>query len=53
MAAFPGVLARTNASGPVLLNSNENPNGPSPAAMKAMREAIAESFRYPDDYEPK
>ena len=51
MAAFPGVLAKTNASGPVLLNSNENPNGPSPSAMKAMREAMAESFRYPDDYE--
>lgn len=49
VAAFPEVLAKPN--GPVILNSNENPYGPSPAAVQAMRDAIAGSFRYPDDAE--
>lgn len=30
------------------LGSNENPLGPSPLALEAMRAALAESFRYPD-----
>jgi histidinol-phosphate aminotransferase len=30
------------------LGSNENPLGPSPRALKAMRAALAETFRYPD-----
>jgi len=30
------------------LGSNENPLGPSPRALNAMREALKESFRYPD-----
>lgn len=30
------------------LGSNENPLGPSPLAIDAMRTALAESFRYPD-----
>lgn len=30
------------------LGSNENPIGPSPRALKAMRAALAETFRYPD-----
>lgn len=30
------------------LGSNENPLGPSPRALKAMREALGEAFRYPD-----
>lgn len=33
--------------GPIRLSSNENPYGPSPAARKAMAEAIASSNRYP------
>lgn len=33
--------------GPIRLSSNENPYGPSPAARKAMAEAIAGSNRYP------
>lgn len=32
----------------VKLASNENPLGPSPRALEAMREALAESARYPD-----
>lgn len=50
-AAFPSLLARTESSGPILLNSNENPHGPSPAALRALRESAAEVFRYPDDAE--
>ena len=30
------------------LGSNENPLGPSPRALKAMRDALPETFRYPD-----
>jgi len=30
------------------LGSNENPCGPSPRALEAMRAALADSFRYPD-----
>jgi len=30
------------------LGSNENPQGPSPRALKAMRTALGETFRYPD-----
>ncbi|HEX5354034.1 MAG TPA: histidinol-phosphate transaminase [Rhodanobacteraceae bacterium] len=30
------------------LGSNENPLGPGPRALKAMRAALAETFRYPD-----
>jgi histidinol-phosphate aminotransferase len=51
VAAFPPLLARTRSSGPISLNANENPHGPSPAAMRALREAAADVFRYPDDVE--
>ena len=37
------------SSGIILLNSNENAYGPSPAAAKAMTEALIHSNRYPDD----
>jgi histidinol-phosphate aminotransferase len=36
-------------SGPILMNSNENPYGPSPMARQAMAKALAWSNRYPDD----
>ncbi len=51
VAAFPAAVARNAPGGPVLLNSNENPYGPSPAAMKAIRDSLGEVFRYPDDAE--
>jgi histidinol-phosphate aminotransferase len=51
VAAFPSVLARARPGGPILLNSNENPYGPSPAAMRAIRDSLGEVFRYPDDAE--
>ena len=34
----------------VRLSSNENPYGPSPAALKAMTEGFGLAWRYPDEY---
>jgi len=34
----------------VRLNANENPYGPSPAALAAMRDSLSLSSRYPDEY---
>src|ERR1041384_6144057 len=45
-----------NASWPALppnivrLSSNENPYGPSPAALKAMTDGFSLAWRYPDEY---
>jgi histidinol-phosphate aminotransferase len=38
------------SAGAILLNSNENPYGPSPMAQKAMLQHYRSSNRYPDDY---
>lgn len=38
------------STGAILLNSNENPYGPSPLAQKAILEYYMQSNRYPDDY---
>ena len=40
----------TAASTAVRLNSNENPYGPSPMAIKAMTDAFALVWRYPDEH---
>ena len=40
------------SSGIIFLNSNENALGPSPAAAKAMTEALIHSNRYPDEQIP-
>ncbi|MEO0499366.1 MAG: histidinol-phosphate transaminase [Pseudomonadota bacterium] len=46
-AYVPGRAGGTG--GPVIkLSSNENPNGASPAALDAMRNAVGEAHRYPD-----
>ncbi|HZE70676.1 MAG TPA: histidinol-phosphate transaminase [Pyrinomonadaceae bacterium] len=37
-------------TGIVRLSSNENPYGPSPAALKAMSEAFSLAWRYPDEH---
>lgn len=37
------------ATGVVRLSSNENPYGPSPAALNAMRRAFDQVWRYPDE----
>lgn len=39
-----------SASDAVRLSSNENPQGPSPAALKAMTNAFNLAWRYPDEY---
>src|SRR6266446_5421177 len=54
MAAAPlrPLLAATPArpaDAIVRLSANENPYGPSPAALQAMREALALVWRYPDE----
>jgi histidinol-phosphate aminotransferase len=58
-ALFDASLARAAASngrhpetaGPILLNSNENPYGPSPKALAALVAANPVANRYPDDAE--
>lgn len=52
-ASLPAVEAAANstlAAGVVRLNSNENPYGPSPMALKAMAEAFPLAWRYPDEH---
>ena len=46
LAAVPASTAPV--SGPILLNSNENPYGPSPAARQAILQSVSESCRYGD-----
>jgi histidinol-phosphate aminotransferase len=43
---FPALPARP-ADGPLRLGANENPHGPSPAALQAIREGLALAHRYP------
>jgi histidinol-phosphate aminotransferase len=40
----------TATATPVRLNSNENPYGPSPLAVKAMTDAFSLVWRYPDEH---
>jgi len=49
-AAMPQLVtaATKKAVGEVRLNANENPYGPSSAAITAMRDAFGEAARYPD-----
>jgi len=44
------VLTRTAVGTVVRLNSNENPYGPSPQALKAMTDAFGLAWRYPDEH---
>jgi histidinol-phosphate aminotransferase len=37
-------------AGVLRLSANENPYGPSPQALKVMREALGLAWRYPDEY---
>ncbi|HEY2828517.1 MAG TPA: aminotransferase class I/II-fold pyridoxal phosphate-dependent enzyme [Thermoanaerobaculia bacterium] len=49
LAAVPKLtLAKTPPLSEVRLSANENPYGPSPAAMRAMTEALRAAPRYPD-----
>ena len=47
--AYSAPRAAARPNGIVRLNANENPYGPSPAAIAAMRDAFGMSARYPDD----
>jgi histidinol-phosphate aminotransferase len=53
-ATLPGTSVHaaesTLVSGTVRLNSNENPYGPSPLALKAMTDAFSLAWRYPDEH---
>jgi histidinol-phosphate aminotransferase len=49
-AARPASSAPGSAGGAMVrLSANENPYGPSPAALDAMREAFGVAWRYPDE----
>jgi len=43
-------MLNINPASVVRLNSNENPYGPSPLALKAMTDAFGLAWRYPDEY---
>src|SRR6185503_6714200 len=43
-------LSLSMPPGLVRLNSNENPYGPSPLALKAMTDAFSLAWRYPDEH---
>jgi histidinol-phosphate aminotransferase len=46
--SLPG--ATSSSASIVRLSSNENPYGPSPAALKAMTDGFSLAWRYPDEY---
>ena len=46
-ALAPEALSSTKV---IRLSSNENPYGPSPAALKAMTDDVGLAWRYPDEY---
>ena len=45
-----GLAMQAPAGAVVRLSSNENPYGPSPAALRAMTEAFGLAWRYPDEH---
>ncbi|MCZ7624664.1 MAG: histidinol-phosphate transaminase [Candidatus Methylomirabilota bacterium] len=45
---IPEVERELGIAGAIKLASNENPLGPSPLALRALREALSECHRYPD-----
>src|SRR5438309_1711213 len=49
---LPGAFSARapKTAGVVRLNSNENPYGPSPMAIKAMSDAFSLAWRYPDEH---
>lgn len=46
-ALAPSIVRAAVPDAPVLLNGNENPLGPSPAALAAMAKALPQVYRYP------
>jgi histidinol-phosphate aminotransferase len=51
LTAVPPIVRAASPASEVRLNANENPYGPSPAVMNAMREALTLAARYPDAQE--
>ncbi len=51
-SGWPGAGAAAN-SGVIRISSNENPNGPGPRALEAIRAAFGEANRYPYDFAGK
>ena len=49
-AALRPDLLKASSANIVRLSSNENPYGPSPAALKAMTDGFSLAWRYPDEY---
>jgi len=49
-ARLPIATSAYAAPSVVRLSSNENPYGPSPAALKAMTDGFSLAWRYPDEY---
>jgi histidinol-phosphate aminotransferase len=49
-AALRPDLIKASPATIVRLSSNENPYGPSPAALKAMTDGFSLAWRYPDEY---
>ncbi len=49
-AALRPVKVNASFANVVRLSSNENPYGPSPAALKAMTDGFSLAWRYPDEY---
>lgn len=47
----PALRMVNNSPTLIRLNSNENPYGPSPMAVKAMTDAFSLAWRYPDEHE--
>jgi histidinol-phosphate aminotransferase len=48
-ASFRSSAAPRASGGAVRLSSNENPYGPSPAALQAARDSLSLAWRYPDE----
>lgn len=49
--ALEGLAPLSRAAGPIQLDRNENPNGPGRHVLEAIRAALGETSRYPDDPE--
>ena len=49
-ASWRALVTEATPSNVVRLSSNENPYGPSPAAVRAMTDGFSLAWRYPDEY---
>jgi histidinol-phosphate aminotransferase len=49
VAAVPPIARAASPAQQIRLSANENPFGPSPAALRAMTDALRDAARYPDE----